>query len=301
MSASVTGKAYLGISGRLGIEEHRYRIVYRVLCTGLSDGVVAVCGASGMPVVGVTCYSYGAESDPWSVCESVDPKQVTPLDWEVTAEFAAKLGRGGKRRDPAQLQPNPLLRPIEWRWRATSEDLTLPRDWGGRFFLNSLGDPLPAEIATFKRMVGTLVLTKNFAQPDFELWKALHSTVNAAQFWMAAPGEARLDEIEADPQYENGVYYTRATFTFPIRPDRAMGNHDEYGWIRYVPNQGPRFLDANGKIQYACDDVGHASTQDVLLKEDGTKMTKGEALATGPFILSFAGYDPADWSPLQLQ
>ena len=301
MTAIITGITPLGLSGQQTADQRTYKVVCSVQTTDVLDGQVIALSAPGMPVIGSSTYAYGNETDPWAVCTGLDPKSLSPNRWEVTVTFTAqRAGSRPRREDPGQFIDNPLLRPIQWRWQGSSEDEVLSRDKGnwpawpdGRPFINPVGDPYPPEVATFKQARGRLVLTKNYLNAWTTLWDECVWHMNARAFWGKPPMTFICEPYDAEPQYENGIAYVRATFAFLWNPDT---------WIRYTQVKGPRYYYdvPNKKVRYAADDKGVSGTSDVFLNWDGSLRSKALLATEGPLMDYFYGNLGSEFYQLQL-
>jgi hypothetical protein len=294
MPATVTGIAYLGQTGEWSIEGRSYEVLYRVTTDVETDGVIKIYLAAGMPTVGFTTYNAPGESDHTALCRKLGgAKQISPMDWEVRAVFATRPL--GNKRDPRpEAWPdNPCDRPIEWRWRGYNENQVLdcdrevsPTRPNGFPLINAVGDLYAAEDRTVSRRKGTLSLEKNYRVAPINYWDTLRNTVCTRVFWGINPGYLRFEDLEATEQYENGIAFVRASFTF---------GDDPWTWDRWIAHKGPRYKDANGKIRFSDDDLGVSSTYEVFLKADGTRMTDAELRATGPLYDVRKMYQRHDW------
>jgi hypothetical protein len=270
-------------------------------------GAVHIYTATGMPVVGLTGYSAPGESDAAAVCRRLGlAKQISPLDWEVRVTFSTRPLGNRKDPRPENWPDDPTLRPIQWRWRGYNENVVRDTDRDftaehpyGKPLTNVLGDIYTSEDRTVFHGRGTLILSKNYRVAPIIYWDSLRNTTCSRVFWSFSPPNLAFLEMEAEELYENGVAYTRVTFTF---------SHEPLGWDRWIAHKGPRYKDSAGKIHYACDDFGVSSTQEVYLfmgasdadPKLGTRMTKEELLQSGPLFDVRKMYESHDWLTFQL-
>lgn len=261
-----------------------YMRVWQVVTnTMLSDSVVAR-DAPGVPAMFDFYLSdFAVDHDALVVHKEASEDSENPFLWHVNVEYSSAAG------DPDQGKENPLDRPPIYKW--TTEEARRPAevDLDGLPVKNSAGmafDPPPEYDVGFR----VLTITRNEAEFDPAALDEYMFKVNSEAFFDYDPGMARMQPIEGEESFENGVEFWKVTYIIKFRTD-------DNGWKLNPLDQGPCVL-VGGKLVVAQDERGQPYNGPVLLNGIG------EQLATDiedPVYLHFRVYDSADFTALNLE
>ncbi|MBN2024087.1 MAG: hypothetical protein JW809_14990 [Pirellulales bacterium] len=291
MSASITAIKVGGASGVGRLDCTReYVLIYLVETTDPADGSIIVGNCPGMPRRGYV-YGFGNEYDLGALCQSVTPRQISKLVWEVTCQFSSKT------EDPDQNMENPLVRPPRIEWDAETFLEPYERDANGKAVLNAAGDPFRAPL---EREASRLILrfTRNEATFSPIEQAALANKCNADTFMGAGPGCAKLSAPKAVWKYENDVGYWEKSYEIKF---------DSKGWNEHPANMGCRHYayrvaEPGGMPQkvkvLAEDENGVVSTEPVHLRADGWPLEQSEIEAGNIVYLDYQPYERIPFGPL---
>jgi hypothetical protein len=205
-----------------------------------------------------------------------------PFRWEVEVNYSSAA------EDPEQAAENPLDRPAIYKWTSEASKDPLQEDTEGNAVTNSADmpfDPLP-EVDVANRIL-TIVRNEETFDPDDK--DQYTYTLNQNEIFNQPAGQGRLEPIEGEEQFENGIKFWRVTYTIKFRKQPKT-------WQIWLLDQGPceliddewvKVIDKNGT------EVGV-----VNLDGEGRKIDPAE---DDPTYFGFYGYEEADWDPLDLE
>jgi hypothetical protein len=259
------------VEGRSGSVDQRYQRSYKRVFLVKTDspgyGPYHAGSHPSLPLV----WSVHPE-DPLAYCVgfSVDQDQNDGTLWRVTANYAynADSYQGGgagtgatgnpaidtqqQGQPPQEREQSPLLRPRDYQVSTNTYNEALLFDANGEAICNSGGDPfLPAPER--QRFTATLNIGLNVATAPTTAWfdavgKINHTTLVIGAYTMP-PKTARLNSVNAQRVYENGIGYYRWTLVFEYKPSTTthtgiwtkMGDKwPQLGWRLVLLNMGKR-------------------------------------------------------------
>lgn len=258
--------------GRSGSVDQRYQRSYKRVFIVKTDsagyGPYYAGSHPSLPLV----WSQHPE-DPLAYCVgfSVDQDQNEPSLWRVTANYAYNadsfqgggMGTGAtgnpaidtqqQGQPPENREQSPLSRPRDYQISTNTYREALLFDANGDAICNSGGDPfLPAPER--ERFTATLNIGLNSSSAPSTAWfnavgKVNHTTLVVGDYTMPAK-TARLNSINAQRVYENGIGYYRWSLVFEYKPSTTsytsgvwvqMGSTwPELGWRLVLLNLGKR-------------------------------------------------------------
>lgn len=231
-----------------GEAERRYTVCHLVTSDSVTEDPTAVRAAPGVSYLDAYVNDTGALA---RSIQEAQPSQDTPNIWTVTIEYSTTAA------NPSEYSTNPLLR--IFRPRDFFEKYKKPvwRDVNGSSIRNSAGDLIQGLEKNVNRRV--LEWEKNVQSYDGEWASQFLDCLNSAPFYGQAALYWQVDDIRADPQYENGYEFYRVVFRFVhepdgfqlVEPDKGFFyNHATRGKVRFqtdgVPDPEPRLLDGTG-------------------------------------------------------
>lgn len=239
-----------GRSGQWNYDQSRqYVRSFRVTTDDDATEAAEVMLSAGLPAPGDPY-----PDDPLAVCRSLSPSQ-DPRDarlWIVAASYDSKIeataqsgggsgspGQGGA--GPAGRAENPLDRPVEWRATTVKAKKAVTTDKDGEDVKNSAGEfyspGYERDIA-----LGQIVATKNYEEYPFLDLLDLVEKVNDGEWYGFAEKTVKIDQVDAQSMYENGVSFVRVTWTFLYNPD---------GWNpTRILDRGTFYLDGANKRKF---------------------------------------------------
>jgi hypothetical protein len=245
-----------GRGGSIGFGQDRtYTRRFRVVTDSDTDGPLTVMLAVGVSVGEV--YSTGAESDPLAYCKEISPEQSADdaRVWTVTVSYSTRFagagsgsgspGSGGA--SPAGRPTNPLDHPTEWKLTFVKAKKAVTTDKDGKDVKNSAGlffnPPYERTIP-----MAQFTASKNYASVTFSDVLGYYDKINSGVWNGLAAKTVKVDGIDMQSAFENGVSYVKLTWVFLYDPD---------GWNpTRILDRGPFYLDAGGKPQYKTDGMG---------------------------------------------
>lgn len=193
-----------------------------VICDDPLDGPEIAGNAAGVPVIG-EAYAIGNDSAS-AYCREVRV-QSRGGDHEATRQFYV-TAQYSTTFDPAQNNPNPLLRPGIPSWGGNKYELVAEKQIDGKPIANSLGYPFDDPVM---RRFSTSVLTYKRNEASFPLSLAMsyRDTINSDAFLGADPYQVFCQDITAEYVFGGGMNYYEVTYVFEFRKE---------GWREQIKN-----------------------------------------------------------------
>jgi hypothetical protein len=293
------------IEGRSGSVDQRYQRAYKRVFLVKTDspgyGPYYAGSHPSLPLV----WSVHPE-DPFAYCVgfSVDQDQNDGTLWRVTANYAynADTFQGGgvgtgptgnpaidtqqQGQAPTERVQSPLLRPRDYQISTVSYPEALRGDIEGNAILNSAYDSfLPA--SEIQRFGAQITIGLNDANPPTTAWFASVGKINYNTLtlgaYTCAPKTVRLNNLNANLVYENGVKYWRWSMVWEYRSSTTSYGG---GWVQLGtdwPDLGWKLvlLDAGKRKKVGTDWVSFTDrpgqqpvTQPVLMDGGGDRLAQ---------------------------
>jgi hypothetical protein len=257
--------------GRSGSVDQRYQRTYkRVFLVGTDAATYGPYYAGSHSSLPAIWSAHNEDSLAYCVGFDVTQDQGDPKLWRVTANYAynadtAQGGNGtGATGDPAidtQQQgqapgdrvQSPLSRPRDYQISSLTYPEALRGDISGNAILNSAYDyfsPAPEG----QKLAATLTVGLNNSSAPSNTWLGSVGKINASSMTIGAytfgAKTVRLNSLNAQLVYENGVSYWRWTLVWEYRPsstsyaggwqDLPGGSWPELGWQLVLLDVGKR-------------------------------------------------------------
>lgn len=206
-------------------------------------------------------YNNITENDPGAWCKSVEVRQgPSAIIWEVTCEYDSEWR-------PAD-NPNPLLRPAEYRYRGRTILVSRTEDLDGKKFVNSAGQPFDVSEVGIPFNIGIVEFSVNVATYSIAQVQEWKNGVNDAAFFGAAKGTLKLVDYDGDPATETdqtgfAYSYFRVSGSIEYKPD---------GWMVELLNKGKVQKNQDGDKENIHDEHGQDINEEVLLDAAGKKL-----------------------------
>jgi hypothetical protein len=321
--------------GRSGSVDQRYQRAYkRVFLVRTDSAGYGPYYAGSHPSLPLVWSVHPEDTLAYCVGFSVDQDQGDPLLWRVTANYAynadTAVGGGGggtsgstgatgnpaidtqqQGQAPADRVQSPLSRPRDYQISTVAYPEALRGDAAGNAILNSAYDNFlpPAEIQRFGAQI---TIGLNNATPPSETWMGCVGKLNASTLTILPPGATislaakttRLNSLNAQAVYENGVAYWRWTLNFEFRPSTTSyaggwvqlgSSWPVLGWKLVLLDAGKRRWDGTRWTPFTDPPGQQPVTQPVLM--DGN--TNRLAANTKPYYKAWDIYPTVTFpSPL---
>lgn len=301
MAVLTTTEIWEGRSGRVnrtGVRE--YSRAYRVTTDTFADDATVAANAQD-PVTSLAVPAIGdsfGTNDANAICVSVKPTQQAsdPRVWVVSVDYTSDPG-GATATQPE----NPLQRAAVESLSFNKITRPLPIDQDGKAIRNSAGDmydPLPeVEVAR-----PVLKIQRNEGAFAYSTAVDYVGTINDATFRGAPAGQARMIEISATQQFENGISFFSVNYAIEFWRQEIDGT--AYGWDLAIPDRGFRVLVGGvptlkpPEAQDAAGNTLGASPNPEAIFLDGSG---GELATNGTIVINqFRAYERKDFGALNL-
>ncbi len=223
----------------------QYGLEYIVLADNAGQGPITIRETPGLPLVGITSYSYNGESDLSAVCKRKTPRQDTKqrLVWYVTCEYD---NNQDQMTVDEQNQPAADARPPEIEWDSEYGERVIFKDFspgGSKPILSSNLEPYDPPRTT---QIVYPILNVTVYRPTFTIATKLNyeGRVNSAAWNGAAAYTVKCAMIRARRVREGNGLYWQITFRFRYNPwpdgywDMPL-NQGTYR-LQPVPSERPR-------------------------------------------------------------
>lgn len=201
--------------------------------------------------------------DGFSVATEIEARELD--DDEYTFTVTVRYESGQQEAEEEQ-DPNPLNRPIVYRFSSTAGEEIVAKDLDGKVIKSSSDEPLDV-----KRTTSTvdIIVTRN--EPVFPLGTMLEfgNTINSQEFFSLPKRTVQLVTMGGESQVEGGILFFPVTYSFKYKrngwniktldvgtrkrnPDWNPTMPANQAWISLVDNAGYQFqgftaLDGNGQ------------------------------------------------------
>jgi len=275
-------------NGRAGSHDQKavreYNRTFKVVTDNPITANISVRYATGIPHLFDHYVDPEGGVDVLATCRKVSEKQDSdnPYSWEVTAAYSTATDW------PSLGGDSPTARPTEISWSNQKFQRPTQKDAAGNALKNSAGslfDPAP-QVDDSRP---TLTMTRIESSFDGSRAMTYMDTVNLNTWMGGAPRTWKVDDISAQRQYEQNVFYWRVTYVFQYRPqtwDLVVWDAGYYALDSSTPPKRVRILDK----------TSHPSAKPQFLDGDGTALPSDGT----PFELRFEVYKKLDFAALGL-
>lgn len=214
----------------------RYSLEYIVVADNESQGPLTIRATSGLPLVGLSTYSFNGESDTAAVCKRKVPRQEPkqPHIWYVKCDF--DNDPSSQSQETEDDATSATARPPIIEWDAEFGEEVMYKDFSSpdrKAILNPVGHQFDPPVT---RRVIYPVMTIERYQTTFLPGTILAYTdhVNSAAFYGADPGHALMSQIRARQVIEDAVKLWQVTYRirfavsedgFDLRPLNQGSHH----------------------------------------------------------------------------
>lgn len=203
-------------------------------------------------------------------CTNVAVTRESPVLFKAVVSYKSMPG------DPSV--DNPLTQSAIVKWKTVKANGEIDEDVNGVVIATPNGEPVAGITRPFSDLAATI--SQPFASFSPSSFYNFMDKVNSDSFLGWAPGTAKVDDISADPNsFEisgSTVNYYDLTVTVlfrnPIRTTAAKA------WYNRRVLKGFLITDGNGDIVHATDENKEFVTSPTFLAEDGTEVTKDNAV-----------------------
>jgi hypothetical protein len=234
----------------------KYALEYLVLADNLSQGPIAIRETAGLPLVGISHYSYGGEADLTVVCKRKTPRQDKKqrLVWYVNCEF--DNDPSSQSQEDETNMPGATARPVMIEWDSEYGERVLYKDFSSppKPCLNSNLEAFDPPLTT-PIVYPVLIATRYQSTFTVATKLAYENHVNASAWNGAAEYSVLCTSIRATQVVEDGALLWRVTYRFRYNPlpDGYLAMPMNEGTYKLIPvtGQSPRrqpFI-ANGVVQ----------------------------------------------------
>lgn len=276
-------------AGRDGsVNSQRERMYTRTFLVNVSDPTLGwewVRLVTGLPRIWDFYVSASGAIDTGSFCQELTGRQKAedPYLWDVVARYTNRI-----QRPDINIVENPLLRPAEISYGATSIMRPATFDRNGDAVVNSAGDPFDPPLEVEEHRL-TITIVRNQMSYNALGYLGYYDAVNE-DAWFGFPKEyVKCCRITGRRQYENGVYFWPTTYEFMVRLNRDENLTDDGGnifkpWDYPVLDRGFWYLDGATK-KLILDTFGRPSPTSRLLDGAGNELAAGQPGVYLPFSL----------------
>ncbi|MFO0939820.1 MAG: hypothetical protein U0930_03555 [Pirellulales bacterium] len=270
----------------------RYVLEYLVMADNASQGPIAIRSTLGVPIVGLSTYTFNGESDTLAICKRKVPRRDTknPLIWYVRCEFdddpTSQAESNEQDQGPA-VDRSPIM-----TWTAEYGEEILEKDFSDprKDVVTPVGHQYDPPLT--RRVIYPVCIIERY-QTTFTPTTILTYTDHSNQdpFMGAPAGAAVMAEIGASQVVEDAVKLWRVSYRirFSVQPDgfTQMPLNQDYQYKGPYVSGGAPLLDfPNGKLG------------NLLL--DGKPAPEGTRTYGGADGLGFKPYPKADFDALNL-
>jgi len=224
---------------------------YRVTLEAITDSEMTgpdVVGAPGMPI------KFGTHADdPIARCISVEAEQ-DPDDanyWILTYDYSTRVEQfaqaagdesgglgGGGETSPEHNDTDPLDRRPKIKLRTKLFKKTIFSSLDGVLIANYAGDPYEGTVIEVPRLV--IDITRNLADFDPTLIADTVGAVNVGEWFGYAIRQVKCEELTADTEWDQGVFYWRVHGVFVVANEADLVHSETPGtyWYEWKLNAG---------------------------------------------------------------
>jgi hypothetical protein len=268
----------------------RYTLEFVVQADNTSQGVITIRSTVGLPIVGLSPYSYQGESDPFAICKRKTPRRDSkhPLVWYVRCEFDDDPNSQAEQNETNQ--DSAPSRPPIYTWGSVYGEEVLEKDYSTprKDVVTPIGHAFDPPLT--RRVIYPRLTVERFQlafTPATILGYVDH--VNNAPFMGADAEHALMADIQASQVIEDAVKLWRVTYVidFAVQEDgfKAMPLNQDY---QFRPSAGSDTLES-----FPFGRLGN-------LNADGTKAATGVHTYGGKDQEGFKRYPRANFNALGL-
>lgn len=257
---------------------------YEVEVDSLSDEVSTVLAASGLPQM-LSIHPSGVPA----LCVRHAPSKIPDslFLWKVRVDYSrrlfgnADLNAGtGTPYDASGATNNPLLRPPRLKFSTVRYQVSMEKDYDGKVIQNSARERYDPPIMVDRAYLA-LNIQRNLANWIPANMAGFMFSTNIDPWLGFAQDEILLDELEAEPMWENGFFHWQASARFLFNPITVISpglGTSEGGWFKRVLDAGFMELKADFSQRRIIKD-GQFPSRPVLLNGAGNQLTQAEIAA----------------------
>jgi len=220
----------------------------------------------------------------------VQATRESPILFKVTVTY------GSLQLNPGDPAANPLTQPAKVKWSTSKQEGEIDEDINGVAIATPNGEPVLGIKRPFSDIIANI--TQPFSYFDPASFYDFIDKVNSDSYLGFPAGTGKVDTVSADPNSfeigETTVTYYDLTVTIqfrkPIRTTAAKS------WYNRRVLKGTIVKDANNDLVHATDQNGENVTSPVFLAEDGTEVTKENAVWTEDEILGSTSFNAMGFS-----
>lgn len=293
------------IDGRSGSVDQRYQRSYkRVFLVETDANTYGPYYAGSHPSLPNIWDAHDEDANAYCVGFDVSQDQDNPRLWRVTcnyaynADTAASSGNGPtgnpaidtqqQGQAPADRVESPLSRPRDYQIATVTYPETLRGDADGNAILNSAYDyftPAPEG----QKLAATITVGLNNSSAPSNTWLGSVGMINASSMTIGAytvgAKTTRLNSLNAQLVYENGVSYWRWTLVFEYRPSSTSyaggwqslpgSAWPELGWKLVLLDAGKREWTGSAWQDFKDKPYTAAVSAPVLMNGSGGRLSGG--------------------------
>ncbi len=272
----------------------RYALEYCVIADNTSQGVITIRSTAGLPIVGLSTYSYAGESDLRAICKKKSPRRDTkqPLVWYVRCDFDDDPNSQSDQNETDDI--NAVDRPTIVTWDSEYGEEVLHRDFSTprKAIVTPIGHAFDPPMT--KRVIFPVAIIERFEATFAPATiVAYEDHVNSADFFGVAAGRVLMAKITAKQVVEDGSKLWQVTYRlrFAIHED---------GFTSMPLNQDTHYKESAGSstlkpfLEGGVPYIGN-------LNADGTKAASGTRTFGGADGLGFKPYPSANFAALGLE
>lgn len=290
-------------SGSWSADETRINRTYSTqvkVCFLQSVGPLCAIQATGVKIGDIYRYplfsGFAVEQDTGSFVQAITPSKDSEdgKQWMVTIDYGpfdipSLLGTAYL----SQGIIDPTARAWEVYWDSAKYRISRPYDQSNPPlpYINSINDPLidPPETEETRPV---LKLLHNEQTYNEAIANQYRDTVNQDTFLGCDPNTVKCRDIRGEMAWDaDWAIVWRVTYEFEFR----VNDPEQNGYYQMLINQGYRYIDSNGKLVNAVDDLGSQVTDPVLLSKSGSKLTNGK-----PYFLQFSEFPQVPFESLNI-
>jgi len=216
---------------------------------------------------------------------SVSANRESPIVFSITVGYASL------QLDPEDPAANPLSQPAKVKWSTVKASGEIDEDFDGNVIATPNGEPVLGITRPFSDIKATITQPFSSFNP-FSFYDFI-DYVNSGSYLGFPAGTGKVDTVSADPNSfeisETTVTYYDVTveilFRNPIRTTPAKA------WYNRRVLKGTKIDDGSGNIVHATDENGENVSSPVFLAEDGTEVTKENAVWVEDKVLGSANFN----------
>lgn len=272
----------------------RYALEYVVIADNLSQGVITIRSTPGLPLVGLSTYSYAGESDTRAICKRKSPRRDTKqgLIWYVRCDFDDDPTSQSEQNE--EDDTDAVDRPAIITWDAEYGEEVLYKDFSSprKAIVTPIGHGFDPPVT--KRVIYPICVIERFeATFTPAVILAYEDHVNSGDFYGVEAGRALMAKISAKQVVEDGTKLWQVSYRirFAIHED---------GFTLMPLNQDTHYKESAGSSTlkpFLDGNVPYIGN----LNANGTKAASGTRTYGGADEEGFKPYPEAEFDDLNLE